>query len=226
MSIRTFSATALAAIIAGALGGALISSAAASGKDTTAEKAADNGRAESAAALAEVRRATQRFRDVNVAINEGYVAATPCITAEMEGEPRQLGAMGIHYVHGERLFGPGGVPTITEEGRVSGNGVNTDFTKPSVLVYEPQKDGALELVAVENLVFAEAWRSLANDNPPEFEGNQYYYMIDNPLTENVDEAHGFEPHYELHVWLYRENPAGMFMPFNTRVSCPEQPHQH
>ena len=46
-------------------------------------------------------------------------------------------------------------------------------------------------------------------------------MIDNPATP-ADEAHGFEPHYELHVWLYRDNPAGMFMPFNTRASCAGQ----
>ena len=43
-------------------------------------------------------------------------------------------------------------------------------------------------------------------------------MIDNPLTE-VDEAHSFEPHYELHFWLYRENPHGMFSPFNPRATC-------
>jgi hypothetical protein len=29
----------------------------------------------------------------------------------------------------------------------------------------------------------------------------------------------FEPHYDRHVWLYRENPNGVFAQFNPRVSC-------
>ncbi len=53
---------------------------------------------------------------------------------------------------------------------------------------------------------------------PEFLGNQYYHMVNNPLTE-ADEAHGFEPHYELHMWLYRENPTDLFAQFNPNVTC-------
>jgi hypothetical protein len=44
-------------------------------------------------------------------------------------------------------------------------------------------------------------------------------MVDNPATPDVDEAHGFMPHYELHMWLYRDNPNGLFAPFNPDVSC-------
>jgi ABC-type Zn2+ transport system substrate-binding protein/surface adhesin len=43
-------------------------------------------------------------------------------------------------------------------------------------------------------------------------------MVDDPNTE-VDEAHHFAPHYDLHVWLYRENPKGMFAQFNPKASC-------
>jgi hypothetical protein len=28
-------------------------------------------------------------------------------------------------------------------------------------------------------------------------------------------------HYDLHVWLYKHNPAGMFAAWNPRVSCPD-----
>ena len=108
--------------------------------------------------------------------------------------------------------------------RVNGVGTHTDFTRPSVLVYEPQPNGSYELVAVENMIFAEAWHAAGNLKRPSFHGHEYYKVIDNPLTP-VDEAHGFEPHYELHIWLYRENPAGMFMPFNVRAACPAS-HQH
>jgi len=43
-------------------------------------------------------------------------------------------------------------------------------------------------------------------------------MADDPRTK-VDEAHMFEPHYDLHVWLFRDNPNGQFAPFNPNVSC-------
>jgi hypothetical protein len=31
----------------------------------------------------------------------------------------------------------------------------------------------------------------------------------------------FEPHYDRHIWLFRENPNGMFAQFNPAVSCAE-----
>jgi hypothetical protein len=43
-------------------------------------------------------------------------------------------------------------------------------------------------------------------------------MEDDP-SNPVDEAHMFEPHYDLHVWLYRENPRGTFAQFNPNVNC-------
>jgi len=41
---------------------------------------------------------------------------------------------------------------------------------------------------------------------------------DDPATE-TDEAHNFAPHYDLHVWLYRDNPRGMFAQFNPNATC-------
>jgi hypothetical protein len=168
-----------------------------------------------AASLAAIRAATQRFRDVRVALAEGYVRdpSSMCVTAEMEGMPRQLGDMGIHYFRPD-LLGITGPPNP----RVDGTGTHTDFRTPGVLIYEPQRDGSLRLVAVENLVFEKAWRAAGHTQPPQFAGQTYYHMIDNPLTA-ADEAHGFEPHYELHAWLYRENPAGTFAQFNPRATC-------
>ena len=43
-------------------------------------------------------------------------------------------------------------------------------------------------------------------------------MADDPTTE-VKEAHLFEPHYDRHVWLYRENPNGICAQYNRRVTC-------
>ena len=168
-----------------------------------------------AAQLDAVRNATQRFKDVNVAMKEGYIRdpMDMCVTAPFEGQPRQLGGMGVHY------FRPDLLAISATEPRVNGNGTHTDFLTPAVLVYEPQSNGSLKLVAVENLVFADAWRAAGHTAPPEFEGNQYYRMIDNPATTDIDEAHGFMPHYELHMWLYRDNANGIFAQFNPDVTC-------
>ena len=82
----------------------------------------------------------------------------------------------------------------------------------------PQQDGSLQLVAVENLVFIRAWEAAGNLQPPSYQGVPYDLMRDDPATP-ADEAHMFEPHYDRHVWLYRENPNGMFAQFNPNVSC-------
>ena len=166
-------------------------------------------------ALAAVRAATERFRDVEVALAEGYIRDPfdLCDTAEMMGRPAELGAMGIHYVRPD-LLGITGPPNP----RVSGTGTHTDFRTPAILIYEPQADGSLELVAVENLAFADAWAAAGHTAPPTFHGVPYDNMADDPATA-IDEAHMFEPHYDRHVWLYRENPNGMFAPFNPAVTC-------
>ena len=165
--------------------------------------------------LAEVRSATERFRDVNVALAEGYVRdpGDMCETADMMGRSASLGAMGVHYFHPDLL----GITTPPSP-RVNGNGTHTDFRKPSILIYEPQADGSLELVAVENLVFAEAWRASGRSAPPTFHGVPYDTMRDDPNTA-TDEAHMFESHFDRHVWLYRDNPNGIFAPFNPAATC-------
>jgi hypothetical protein len=165
--------------------------------------------------LAEVRTVTERFRDVNVALAEGYVRdpMDMCDTAEMMGRPASDGAMGIHFFRPDML-GVAGPPNP----RVDGTGVHTDFRKPSILIYEPQADGSLELVAVENLVFQKSWHATGAKEPPSFHGVAWDNMKDDPATK-LDEAHMFEPHYDRHVWLYRDNPNGVFTPFNPDVSC-------
>jgi hypothetical protein len=165
--------------------------------------------------LAEVRAATERFRDVEVALAEGYVRdpMNLCDTAEMMGRPRALGAMGIHYFRPD-LLGISAPPNP----RVDGNGTHTDFLRPGILIYEPQADGSLALVAVENLVFQKSWHAAGNSGPPSYRGVRYDTMADNPATP-IDEAHLFEPHYDRHVWIYRDNPNGVFAPFNPNVTC-------
>jgi hypothetical protein len=174
--------------------------------------------------LAEVRSATERFQDVDVALAEGYIRDPfdLCDTAEMMGRPASQGAMGIHFFRPDLL----GI-TAPPSPRVDGNGTHTDFRQPSILIYEPQADGSLQLVAVENLVFAAAWHAAGHAGPPTFHGVPYDSMKDDPDTA-VDEAHMFAPHYDRHVWIYRDNPNGVFTPFNPAVSCAfhRGPHEH
>jgi hypothetical protein len=197
-----------------AIAAALACAAAASAGDTFADSLKSSpGPGEPT--LAEVRAATERFQDVNVALAEGYQRDPMdiCETAEKLGQPAELGAMGIHFANLELL----GI-TAPPSPRVDGNGTHTDFLKPSVLIYEPQADGSLELVAVENLVFVQAWQEAGNDAPPTFHGVTYDTMADDPETP-IDEAHLFEPHHDRHVWIYRENPSGVFAQFNPAVTC-------
>ena len=165
--------------------------------------------------LAEVRKATERFRDVKVVLAEGFIRDpfNVCETADMMGKPASLGAMGVHFFRPDLL----GV-TAPPSPRVGGVGIHTDFRTPAILIYEPQADGSMELVAVENLVFDKGWRAAGHTAPPTFHGVPYDTMIDDPATQ-IDEAHMFEPHYDRHVWLYRENPSGIFGQFNPAVSC-------
>jgi hypothetical protein len=164
--------------------------------------------------LEEVRRATERFRDVNVALAEGYVRdpMDTCETADHMGLPAAMGAMGVHYVRFDLL------QVTATEPRVDGTGTHVDFLQPAVLLYEPQADGSMALAGVENLVFIAAWEAAGNTAPPSFQGVAWDRMVDDPATE-VDEAHMFAPHYDRHVWLYRENPSGIFAQWNPAVTC-------
>lgn len=177
---------------------------------------------EHAAAVETMREVAARYADVEVALADGYLRdpMDMCITAPMEGMPAQLGAMGIHFFRPDILGITGVQP------RVAGTGTHTDFAQPGVLIYEPQADGSLELVAIENLVWAGAWAEAGNTAAPSYLGHEFYRMIDNPLTPDVDEAHGFEPHFELHAWVPRENPSGMFAPFNAAVTCEHHAPAH
>jgi hypothetical protein len=160
-----------------------------------------------------MREAVSRFKDIEVAKAEGYISPdNHCVSAAGEGLPPELGAMGMHFIN------PALLQITATEPRVDGKSVHTDWAQPSVLIYEPQADGSMELVAVENLVFEAAWNEAATGEELMLNGRSWDHMADDPATPG-DEAHGFAPHYDQHVWLFRENPAGDLMPFNSAVTC-------
>jgi hypothetical protein len=158
--------------------------------------------------LDDVRAATEKYRQVAAALADGYVRdpLDVCETPYHLGLTQQAGVMGIHYLRRD-LLGIG-----EDHTRLDVGGTHTDFLRPAVLVYEPQADGALELVALENLVSAAAWEAAGNRAPPMFQGRPYAYMPDDP-------AMTIQAHYDLHVWMYRENPDGLFAAYNRDATC-------
>lgn len=161
----------------------------------------------------QLRETMSKYKDVKVALAEGYISPdNHCVSAEGEGLPAELGAMGIHFIQ------PALLQITATTPRVDGNSTYTDWMQPSILIYEPQADGSLELVAVENLVFEAAWNASGNGERPVLNGRNWDHMADDPATSG-DEAHGFMPHYDQHVWLFRDNPMGALMPFNPNVTC-------
>ena len=167
-----------------------------------------------------IQEATQRFADIEVARAEGYIPdpSGHCVSAAAEGLPAEWGAMGVHYLRPDLL----GITATAP--RVDGVGLHTDFRNPAILLYEPQADGSMELVGVENLVFEAAWRAAGNSETPRLADRTWDYMADDPATPG-DEAHGFAPHWDQHVW-FRPNPFGALHPFNPNVSCEHHAPSH
>ena len=143
--------------------------------------------------LRRARAATRRFRNVAVAKAAGYAA-----TGECAQDPK-YGAMGIHYANAD----------LIADGEL-------DVTKPEILVYEPMPSGKLRLGAIEYFQ-ADADQDLATDPDRPF---LYGLPFDGPMLGHEP---GMPIHYDLHVWLYRHNPAGRFAMWNPRVHCPDAP---
>lgn len=187
----------------------------------TEEQAAEptqevSGEAEALTMLASM---AEKYADASAAVADGYMRdpSGACVTADMVGLPAETGAMGVHYIHPEYIgLTPESVP-------VGGTDDVIDWSRPEVLVYEPQADGSEKLVAIEYLVFSDPWAAAGNAEPPSFHGTPFVTMINDPSTE-PDEAHGFAGHHELHIWVPRENPSGRYAEFNPAVSCEHAPH--
>lgn len=82
-----------------------------------------------------------------------------------------------------------------------------DLERPEAMVYAPGPNGKLKLGAVEYIVPADAWDESGNPGLPE--------LFDRSFHLNADLGV-----YVLHVWVWKNNPAGMFEDWNPNVSCP------
>ncbi len=149
--------------------------------------------------------ATAKYQDEAVALADGYAGGEGCIQAPP-------GGMGIHYVN----RGLAGKPP--------------ELLKPAILLYLPAGSGK-KLIGVEYAATAIAstadgpgpWFE-AEDSPPDSWVSSAPSIL-GATFEGPMAGHGppgAAPwHYDLHVWLWEDNPSGIFADFNPNLHCPE-----
>ena len=155
--------------------------------------------------LARSRRATARYQNVDRALADGYGPASPCVYLP-DGDGNEVAAMGYHYANFDLVD-----PVV-------------DPAAPEILLYEPMRNGKLRLVGVEFMVPA----SPDDEGAPTLDGVEFNAHLNPPDPENgIDgDTHGIPfPHYDLHVWTWRNNPDGMFKGHNPKVSCEYAPEE-
>ena len=124
--------------------------------------------------------------------------------ADAEGEGYKLmfgcvsgpdtGAMGLHYVN---------FPLVKD--------IALDPAKPEIVIYEPLPNGGKKLIGADFLVFAEDWHAKHAETPQVM--GQLMHLIESP------NRYGLPAFYTLHVWAWKESPAGPFVNWHPTVSC-------
>ena len=147
--------------------------------------------------LQNVRKLLDKYNDPIVAVHDGFYSSVACISYPNgggEGSMRYApGAMGVHFLN-------------------MGNvGPKLDPAKPQVLIYEPVGD-KLKLVAAEWFMPTE----VAGGKAPSVFGQVLGGPMEGHKPLMPDGLH----HYDLHVWLWKTNPEGVFSPTNPAVKCP------
>ena len=152
--------------------------------------------------LAATRAALDKYKDPMEAVRDGYFSTVACI--EFRGVKQQggaahehmsykPGAMGVHFLNAANIG-----PTL-------------DSLKPQVLLYEPQGD-KLVLVGAEWFVPV-----AVSKEPPSIFGQ----TLMGPMEGHQPIMPAGLHHWDLHVWLWKDNPEGTFSPTNSSVKCPK-----
>ena len=137
-----------------------------------------------------IHQATKKYKTPAAAETAGFVGTDAC--TELPG----VGGMGFHYVNYANVL----------------DGV-ADPTKPDVLVFVPTANGGRALGAAEYMGIDLDQDVTTDDGRPSLFGT---IPFDGPMLGHEP---GMPVHYDLHVWLYKHNPAGMLEPWNSAVSC-------
>lgn len=129
--------------------------------------------------IAGLRQATVKYRDFDEAAPGGY--DTPLLECM---ENPGVGGQGFHF---------GDMSLIEDDALL-------EFA-PELLMYEPTKNGRMQLIGVEWIRPYEP-----GSERPSLNGVQFHH----------NETLGL---WVLHAWIWKHNPAGMFENWNPTVSC-------
>ncbi len=144
--------------------------------------------------LARSKAALDKYQSVDQARAAGYVQRSPCVASP-------AGGMGMHFENDPAMADPA-----------------LDVTKPEILVYAPGPSGPV-------LVAAEWWKRDADQNlstdedRPSLFGRAFDGPMEGHNPPGTPAGQGMPRHYDLHVWLWKRNPAGMFAQWNPDVRC-------
>jgi hypothetical protein len=147
--------------------------------------------------LDSVRANLEKYQNVMTALADGYLSTVACIHFPMAGKagetPFPVGAMGVHFLNGALIGKP------------------LDAAHPQALIYELHGD-TLKLAAAEWFVPV----AVSAERPAVFG-----HPLDGPMDGHVPIMPAELRHWDLHVWLWKANPAGVFTPTNPAVTCPK-----
>lgn len=151
--------------------------------------------------LAVVRAALDKYQDPVAAVRDGYLSTLGCVDypkggGEMGTMAYKPGGMGVHFLNAA-LIGP-----------------TLDSLKPQVLIYEPVGN-RLRLVAAEWFV-----PTAVSKEAPKLFG----VSLDGPMEGHAPILPAELSHWDLHVWLWKDNPNGLMHSTNSTVKCPDGPY--
>lgn len=132
--------------------------------------------------LARLRQVTAGYQTFQTASDAGWsTQITGCMV-----DPGGTGGMGFHYGNTQFIDG------------------SAQVDRPQLLLYEPEKNGKLRLVAVEYII---PYTFIPRSAEPPVLFNQKFKQVD---------AFGL---WGLHAWVWKENPSGIFADWNPNVNC-------
>jgi hypothetical protein len=154
--------------------------------------------------------ALAKYADPIVAVRDGYFSTVACVDFPEGATDGPMvyppGAMGVHFLNPANI------------------GPKLEPTKPQILIYEQVGD-KLVLTAAEWFVPVE----IAGGVAPSIFGQ----TLMGPMNGHEPIIPAALKHYDLHVWLWKDNPKGMFTATNAAVKCAAgapytvvPPHQH
>jgi hypothetical protein len=149
------------------------------------------------AELERVRAGLEKYQDPIVAVRDGYFSTLACVEYQKGAQGHMQytpGGMGVHFLNLQAI------------------GPKLDPAKPQVLIYEPVGD-RLQLAAAEWFMPTQ----VAAGGRPTIFGQELQGPMEGHEPLQPQGLH----HYDLHVWLWKQNPAGVFSATNPAVKCPK-----